>query len=183
LHGKKSKKQLAAAAATAAKQAPVPPTPAFAGPLIGGATLSNAQKQSYLHTLTKEKLITLILSASELAPALPLFQAPTPAPSPLPLAKFTSNYITPVTSTFHPPTPAGQEDDEGYDSYFDDHAFLYPKPGHGIKLPPESTDLHMLLEGKDSKTFSHWVRGMAGKEYSGSGDFQPAPQVNGHAHG
>jgi hypothetical protein len=183
LHGKKSKKQPAAPAAAAAKQAPVPPAPTFIGPLIGGATLSNAQKQNYLQTLSKEKLITLILSASELAPALPLFQAATPAPSPLPLAKFTSNYITPVTSTFHPPTPAGQEDDEGYDSYFDDHVYLYPKPGHGLKLPPESTDLHMLLEGKDSKTFSHWVRGIVGREYSGSGDLQTTPYVNGHAHG
>lgn len=182
LHGKKSKKQAAAAAAVK-QQANAVPTPAFAGPLIGGSTLTNAQKQNYLQSLSKEKLVSLILSASELAPALPLFQAPTPAPSPLPLAKFTSNYTTPVTSTFQPPTPVGPEEDEGYDSYFDDHAYLYPKPGQGIKLPPESSDLHMLLEGKDSRTFSHWVRGMVGREHSGSGDVQGVVQVNGHAHG
>ena len=39
-----------------------------------------------------------------------------------------------------------------------DHAALYPKPGNGVKLPPESEDLHMLLEDKGCKTFSHSVR-------------------------
>ena len=50
--------------------------------------------------------------------------------------------------------------DEGYDDHFDEHAALYPKPGEGIQLPPDRVDLNMLLEGPDSRTFSHWVRGM-----------------------
>ena len=177
LNGKKGKK------GSMAKNVPNisndPPAPAFAGPIIGGSTLTHSQKQSYLQSLSKEKLVSLILSACELAPALPLFQAPAPQ---LPQAKFTSNYTTPVSSTMHHHTAASAaEEDEGYDSHFDEHAYLYPKPGDGINLPPESIDLHMLLESKDSRTFSHWVKGMPGREFSGTGDILRAVQL--HAHG
>ena len=177
LHGKKGKKA-AALAKLPTTTATEPPAPAFSGPLIGGASLTHSQKQSYLHSLTKDKLISLILSASELAPALPLFQAPAPQ---LPQAKFTSNYTTPVSSTMHHTAAPAAEEDEGYDSHFDEHAYLYPKPGEGVKLPPESVDLHMLLEGKESRTFSHWVRGMPGREFSGTGDVGRGGEM--HAHG
>ena len=181
LHAKKGRK---AAAAAVAKLPTIPSTepaaaPAFSGPLIGGAALNHAQKQSYLHSLAPDKLITLILSASELAPALPLFQAPAPQ---LPQAKFTSNYTTPVSSTtIHHTAASAADDDEGYDSHFDEHAYLYPKPGEGVKLPPESVDLHILLESKESGTFSHWVRGMSGVEFSGTADVGRGGE--GHAHG
>ena len=175
LHGKKAKKAALAKVTSIASEAS---QPAFAGPLIGGSALNHAQKQSYLNSLSKDKLVSLILSASELAPALPLFQAPAPQ---LPQAKFTSNYTTPVSSNAYQNAPAPAEDDEGYDSHFDEHAYLYPKPGHGIKLPPESTDLQMLLESKASRTFSHWVRGMVGQEFSGSGDVMNGGMS--HAHG
>jgi PHD-finger len=177
LHGKQGKKAaFAKANATTTNESPVP---AFAGSLIGGSALTHVQKQSYLNSLSKDKLISLVLSASELAPGLPLFQAPAPQ---LPQPRFTSNYTTPVSSTVNYHTAAAAaEEDEGYDSHFDEHAYLYPKPGNGIKLPPESTDLHMLLESKDSKTFSHWVRGMPGGDFSGSGDVLRNGQS--HAHG
>ncbi|KIW10479.1 hypothetical protein PV08_11443 [Exophiala spinifera] len=172
LHGKKAKK-----INTKTKVAPVPPvvppTPVYAGTRVGGRFLLPDQKLAYLHTLSKENLISLLMHASDLAPDLPIFQTlVTPAqPSTVPQAQFTSTYVTPVTDT---PTSrdadGGDAVDEGYDGYYDEHAALYPKPGNGIRLPPEREDLHMLLEGKDSKTFSHWVRGMPGNDYSGSGN-------------
>ena len=179
LHGKKGKKAVALAKPplTTTPTEP-PPPPAFIGPLIGGSALTHAQKQAYLQFLTKDKLISLILSASELAPTLPLFQAPAPQ---LPQAKFTSNYTTPISSTLHHTAASAAEDDEGYDSHFDDHAYLYPKPGEGVKLPPESADLHILLEGKESRTFSHWVRGIPGREFSGTADVARGREM--HAHG
>ena len=167
LHGKKGKKSKAAKAAEAC-QPPTPAPPAFIGPLIGGSALSRPQRTSYLQSLSKDRLVSLVLSAAELAPALPLFQVPAPQ---LPQAQFTSNYTTPISSTPNHHTAAmAADEDEGYDSYFDEHAMLYPKPGEGVKLPPESVDLHMLLESQDSRTFSHWVRGMPGQEFSGTGD-------------
>jgi hypothetical protein len=137
--------------------------PTYAGPLVGGRFLQPEQKVAYLKTLSKEDLVSRLLHASDLAPDLPLFQTliPPPAPVVMPQPQFTSTYVTPVSKV---PSFAGKETgeddevDEGYDGYFDEHAALYPKPGQGLQLPPESEDLHMLLEGKDSRTFSHWVR-------------------------
>ena len=146
----------------------------YLGPRIGGRTLNADQKLAYLNTLSKENLVSLLMHSADLAPELPIFETLVPAPlapPPVPQAQFTSTYVTPVSK---PPafadTDAADAVDEGYDGYYDDHAALYPKPGHGVKLPPESEDMHMLLEGNASRTFSHWVRGMHGKEFSGTGN-------------
>lgn len=171
LHGKKAKKPNKSEAAPPAAVAPV--APVYAGPRVGGRFMSPSQKLAYLNTLSKENMVSLLMQASDLAPDLPLFQtlvAP-PQPPKLSPAQFTSTYVTPVT---HPPSfleaDTSEAVDEGYDGHYDEHAALYPKPGQGVQLPPEREDLHMLLEGKTSRTFSHWVRGMPGKEYSGSGN-------------
>jgi hypothetical protein len=164
LHGKKGKKGKATASSVPATTQAAQ----FVGPLVGGAALSPAHKLAFLQSRTKEQLISLILSGSDLAPALPLFQAPAPQ---LPQAQFKSDYTTPVTSIpFHTAAAAAEAEDEGYDSYFDEHAALYPKPGNGVKLPPESADVHMLLEHPQSRTFSHWIRGMPTREFSGNAD-------------
>lgn len=165
LHGKKGKRTIKGEASSSTTQ----PQPQFMGPLVGGASLTQAHKIAFLESRTKEQLISLILQGCDLAPALPMFQAPAPQ---LPQAQFKSNYTTPVSSTpgFQTAAAAAEVDDEGYDSYFDDHAALYPKPGHGVRLPPESTDLHMLLEHPQSRTFSHWIRGMPTREFSGNAD-------------
>ena len=155
----------------------LPPPPTYMGLRVGGRFIKPDQKAAYLKTLSKDELMSLILQASELAPDLPMFQtlAPTPpSPASMPQAQFTSTYVTPVSrmpSFLGKEAGENDEVDEGYDGYFDEHAALYPKPGHGLQLPPEREDLHMLLEGKDSRTFSHWVKGTTGKSaFSGSGD-------------
>ena len=176
LHGKKKQKKEKAPKATA-QAAAADAAPLYTGPLIGGATLTVAQKVAYLESLTKPQLVKLVLQGADLAPALPMFQVAAPV---LLAAKFTSSYTTPVSATPVYHTAAGAADadgdeDEGYETYVDEHALLYPKPGHGVRLPPEKDDMHMLLESKDSRTFSHWVRGRdTGKEYSGSGDINIA---------
>lgn len=177
LHGgKKSKKpqgkanSQAVAVARAVINAPL----VYSGPRIGGRLLQPNQRLAYLKTLPKEDLISLLLQASDLAPDLPLFETlvPTPQPPIVPQAQFTSTYVTPVSKppVFGNAEPGEEAVDEGYDGYYDEHAALYPKPGNGVQLPPESEDLHMLLEGRDSKTFSHWVRGMGGNDFSGTGN-------------
>ncbi|RMZ82636.1 hypothetical protein DV738_g1655, partial [Chaetothyriales sp. CBS 135597] len=131
------------------------------------------QKMAYLESLSRDELIRTILRASDLAPALALFKLPLPS---LPAAKFHSTYTTPASATpiYHSAAHAAKADDgedEGYETYVDEHALLYPRPGYGIKLPSEREDMHLLLESKDSRTFSHWVVGRkSGAEFSGSGD-------------
>lgn len=179
LHGKKGKKQENRTPATAKVPVPLPQAPTFiyAGPRVGGRLLSPDQKFAYLNTLSKEQLIALLLDGSHLAPDLPIFETLVPMlpPNSTSGAQFTSSYVTPVSQ---PPQfadadgPSGNNEgmDEGYDGYYDEHAALYPKPGFGVQLPPEREDLHMLLEGKENRTFSHWVRGMRGNQFSGTGN-------------
>lgn len=179
LHGKKKDKktngktsiQPAIAAPPVAVQAPT-----YAGPRVGGRFIPPDQKVAYLKTLSKDDLVSLLLRSSDLAPDLPLFQTLVPPPPPqvaMPQAQFTSTYVTPVSKipSFRDKDPGDEDEvDEGYDGYFDEHAALYPKPGQGLQLPPERDDLHMLLEGKESRTFSHWIRSMPGTPFNGTGN-------------
>jgi hypothetical protein len=119
--------------------APAPPLA-----LVGASSLTREQREAQLSALSKEKLIELLMRATDLAPALPLFENPNPP------VLTTPTISRPVDSY---PTPTQEEDD--YEYLYDEHATLYPKPGNGVKLPPESVDLAMLLEGPDCKTFSH----------------------------
>ncbi|EXJ56957.1 hypothetical protein A1O7_07301 [Cladophialophora yegresii CBS 114405] len=179
LHGKKKeKKSISKLSAEPVVVSPpiIQQAPTYAGPFVGGRFLNPEQKLAYLKTLSKEDLVLRLLHASDLAPDLPIFQTLVPPPPPpvvMPQAQFTSTYVTPVSKvpSFRP-NDAGQghQVDEGYDGYFDEHAALYPKPGHGLQLSPDSEDLHMLLEGKESKTFSHWQRSNPGPLFSGSGN-------------
>lgn len=176
LHGgKKGKKPQSKTTAqsipTATIAANMPPV--YAGPRVGGRHLHPDQQLAYLKTLSSERLISLLLQAADLAPDLPIFETLVPAPQTInvPQAQFTSTYVTPVSK---PPaflhTAPDDAVDEGYDGYYDEHAALYPKPGQGVQLPPDREDLYMLLEGKDSRTFSHWIRGKEGNEFSGTGN-------------
>jgi hypothetical protein len=175
LHGKKKDRKTPGKAAlqNVVATPQTEPSPKYAGPLVGGRYLPPEQRIAYLKTQTKEQLIHLIIQGTNLAPELPMFQMlATPIPVvPMPQAQFTSSYVTPVSKPPANSKTAGggdEEIDEGYDGYYDEHAALYPKPGQGVQLPPESEDLHMLLEGKESRTFSHWVSGTAGPMFAGN---------------
>jgi hypothetical protein len=54
-----------------------------------------------------------------------------------------------------------QDEEEDEDDYGPSHSKVYPKPGQGVMamLPPDSADEHMLLEGAESRTFSHSLKG------------------------
>jgi hypothetical protein len=167
LHGKKAKKlSLPAKSEVVVEALPPPPPPIqkYGLPLISAQMLSLEQRQNYLSTLSKEKLIDIVVLAGNLAPNMPIFETPLPLPPPpsqRPQPQFASNYVTPVTELpEYERVGANEIQDEGYDDHFDEHAALYPTPGEGVQLPPDREDLHMLLEGPESKTFSHWVRGM-----------------------
>ncbi|WEW55020.1 hypothetical protein PRK78_000447 [Emydomyces testavorans] len=54
------------------------------------------------------------------------------------------------------PAPSYDSDDE----YIPEHR-LYPRPGNGFRLPPDSVDLDMLLEDASCPTFSHALHGPA----------------------
>ena len=122
-------------------------TPAIPLPLVGASSLTREQREAQLWALSKEKLIDMLMRATDLAPALPLFENPSPPTVTTP----TGSRPGGITDSY--PTPTQEEED--YEYLYDEHAALYPKPGNGVKLPPESLDLGMLLEGRECKTFSH----------------------------
>lgn len=140
----------------------------YGQPLLTGNAITASYKKKYLQTLPRQKLIDLVLHASAQAPHLALFESQMTAAAPVlhSAPTYTSSYVTPVDpkpynlATNNPKTKELHED-EGYeDDGLDEFAILYPKPGEGVKLPPERDDLDMLLEGPDSCTFSHWITGM-----------------------
>ena len=116
-------------------------------------------RKDYFNTLPKETLVDLLMQASALAPDLRLWQSPPSSTPPQPTTGPTPD-PAPSTKEDAYPTPKNEpsEAEDDYDEYEDEHAKLYPRPGKGIQLPPESEDLHMLLEDPDSRTFSHSLR-------------------------
>lgn len=132
---------------------------------------TDTARKDYFNTLTKEKLVDLLMQASTLAPHFPLWQ-PSPAPELPPSQPAIAPLPRPASPTKEDayPTPKNEpsDPDDDYNEDEDEHAKLYPSPGNGVQLPPESEDLHMLLEGPDSRTFSHSLRkGVAGVGVSG----------------
>ena len=133
-----------------------------------GKALTAQQQRKYLESLTKEQLVQQFLYLAYKNPELPLFprlepssntsgasKAPTPASS----NTTPSKAMPPPAGTLTPAVSNNQEEEDSDDEYiYDEHALLYPKAGQGVKLPPESEDLHILLEGPESKTFSHFLR-------------------------
>lgn len=108
----------------------------------------------------------LLVQAASLAPHLPLWQpSPPPPPPPAPPSATTTPQPAPSTREEAYPTPKndpsaeeGEKEEDDDEEYRDEHAKLYPKPGNGVQLPPETEDLDMLLERPESSTFSHALR-------------------------
>lgn len=62
---------------------------------------------------------------------------------------------------------AGEPEDDEYEDV-EEHR-LYPRPGNGFRLPPESEDIDMLLEDPMCPTFSHSLHGPAKARAEASG--------------
>lgn len=173
LHGKKRLAKAEKPKTTSADTSNLRPEEiAYGQPLLTGSAVTPAYKKKYLQTLSRQRLIDLVLQASTQAPHLALFESQlstTAAPVLELTPTYTSTYVTPVDPkpynlATNNPQRKELHEDEGYeDDGLDEFAILYPKPGEGVQLPPERDDLDMLLEGPDSCTFSHWVTGMERK--------------------
>jgi hypothetical protein len=158
---------------------------------VGGEQFSAAEKHAHLSKLSHTALVNLLMDISSSNPSLPIFPsnlsqshgpsylpavdtaASTPATSMTTTTTNTSFASTAPTSAKSPNnTPPivisgpslnnegvlNPEDDEYED--VEEHR-LYPKPGNGFRLPPESEDLDMLLEDPLCPTFSHSLHGPA----------------------
>ena len=123
-----------------------------ASTLVPANLLSREQRLSYLNSLSKAQLTDLLMRATDLAPEIPIFpRAPSYTPKTLvPVFSRTTELSNTDTKT------QTIDNDQEWEYELDEIAALYPKPGHGVRLPPESTDLNMLLEGSGCRTFSHW---------------------------
>jgi hypothetical protein len=98
-----------------------------------------------------------------------------PPPPPPPLAMSSNPNLNPSRAAkaaapkyTSPPSPSSDsaEDSDREEEYDEEdygslHSKCYPKPGQGLmsRLPPDKADEHMLLEGPESQTFSHSLRG------------------------
>ena len=151
--------------------------------LVAGHSLTKEQRHSYFKSLPRERLIELLSYASNLDLDLPLYPPPssTTASHNTEPPRLTADKTESSTSKAPSkhwtsyPTPSQElsdfdDDDDEY--YYNEHAKLYPKPGDGVKMPPDSEDLDLLLEGPECKTFSHALRGAETRSGLGIGDFR-----------
>ena len=114
---------------------------------ISAERMTIAEKRRYLLTLPPENLVSILLQATTLHPGLPIFAAAKPP---------TAEAIQLVTQTPTQTLEQAAAEEELYDFFAERELLPYPKAGHGVaaKLPPESEDLHILLD-EDSVTYSH----------------------------
>ena len=140
--------------------------------LVPANLLSREQRLSYLNSLTKAQLTDLLMRATDLAPEIPIFpRGPTETPkTTVPI--FSRTPETPKTDS----KTQSMDNEQDWEYELDEIAALYPKPGNGVRLPPESADLHMLLEGPECRTFSHW-KGAWGQPGPLGGPISASPVV------
>ena len=70
-------------------------------------------------------------------------------------------YTSPSSPSSESTEDSESEEEYQEEDYGSSHSKVYPKPGHGVMamLPPDNEDEHMLLEGAESRTFSHSLKG------------------------
>ncbi|EFQ98232.1 hypothetical protein MGYG_01267 [Nannizzia gypsea CBS 118893] len=170
--------------ASPSMQASGPQTPT----LLGGSQFTRVERKNYLSSLSHAALVNLLVNISDTRPDIPIFPANL---NELNTSSFSSTASTisssvapngstgssqqrkisgqPATST--PPSskrpsesvPASTTNGNGENSdveEVEEHR-LYPRPGNGFRLPPDSEDIDMLLEDPSSTTFSHALHGPA----------------------
>jgi hypothetical protein len=91
-----------------------------------------------------------------------LNMSPNPNLNPSRAAKAAApKYTSPSSPSSESAEESESEEEYQEEDYGSSHSKVYPKPGQGVMamLPPDSEDEHMLLEGAESRTFSHSLKG------------------------
>lgn len=125
----------------------------ISGKVAASPTMTIAEKRTYLRSLEKNELVSLLLHANTLHPDLPIFRPPVPIiiePQP---TRPLNHHLMQVD---------GEEEVEVYE-YIEPEPLPYPKAGNGIVLPPEEEDLGLLID-EDIVTYSHLWKGPHGWE-------------------
>jgi hypothetical protein len=156
--------------------APAPPPPQIVPPSVPSASPLKANPvptpaptttRTPPPTITARPATTTTPSTMKPPPPpLPLLTtSPNPNLNPSRAAKAAAPKYTSPSS----PSSESAEDSESEEEYEEEeeedygpsHPKVYPKPGQGVMamLPPDSADEHMLLEGAESRTFSHSLKG------------------------
>lgn len=154
--------------------------------LLAGSQLSRVEKKSYFSSLSHAALVNLLVDISDSRPDIPIFPANLNELNTASFSSSTSTISSSIVSnglaggsqqykilgqatTSTPPSskrpsesvPASTRNGVGENSdeeEVEEHR-LYPKPGNGFRLPPDSEDIDMLLEDPSSTTFSHALHG------------------------
>ena len=127
----------------------------ISGKVSASPTMTPAEKRTYLRTLEKNELVSLLLHANTLHPDLPIFRPPVPIivePQP-----------TRPPPNHHNIMQVGEEEEAEVYEYIEPEPLPYPKAGNGIVLPPEEEDLALLID-EDIVTYSHLWKGPHGWE-------------------
>lgn len=115
-----------------------------------------AEKRTYLHSLEKPELVSLLLHASSLHEDLPIFKAPPPVPIPT----IVEPRPLPV------PIQSSLDEEEYIEIYVEQEPLPYPKAGNGLLLPEEEGDVGLLVD-EDVVSYSHSWKGVRGWEGPG----------------
>ncbi|KAK6441412.1 hypothetical protein LTR95_002360 [Oleoguttula sp. CCFEE 5521] len=157
---------------------------------VAAPGVGSVERQKYFSSLPPGLLVTLLTKATTLQPDLPVFEPSFVAkavPTPATISTDTNGHGHPATApgtsiapkprppVFQPSAPQPQQStmiihdmnnsDDGYGS--DTHPSHYPRPGQGFMstLPPESEDLHFLVDDESSRgVFTHLYQAGTGAE-------------------
>nr|OQO16100.1 hypothetical protein B0A51_17066 [Rachicladosporium sp. CCFEE 5018] len=158
---------------------------------VAAPGVGSVERQKYFSSLPPGLLVTLLTKATSLRPDLPVFEPSFVAKAvstPTTISTDTNSHGHPATApstaigpkpkppVFQPSAPPPQQssmiihdmnddDDDGYGS--DTHPSHYPRPGQGFMstLPPESEDLHFLVDDESSRgVFTHLYQAGTGAE-------------------
>ncbi|KAI9757921.1 MAG: hypothetical protein M4579_003257 [Chaenotheca gracillima] len=115
-----------------------------------------AKKRAYISNLPRSTLVTLLLHATTLHPTLPISTTTSTD------GTATSASALPLSALPNGPTPPSEPSPLQADLIEPDPdpsnpLAPIPKPGHGLRLPPESEDLDWLVD-EDFTVFSHIYR-------------------------
>lgn len=122
----------------------------LAGKISATENMGLVEKRQYFQSLEKKELVSLLLHASTMHSDLPVFdQHPRTPAAPMP------NNESLGRNVIMAPPPG--EDEENYEIFVDLDELPYPKPGNGLKLPPELDDFDILID-EDVVSYSHsWL--------------------------